>query len=229
MANREPTSRWRLFQTPACPMLAGSLPLVRRSIEKVDRREGIPMSPMPASPGTQPEKSARIPGVKHLIAVASGKGGVGKTTVAVNLAIALADLGWAPRVGLLDADAGTAPTCRSPCLAPSMQPASVERAGKSCPTSTACAPDFDGVVDAGRQADDLAAWVTHAAQRHAAVLAQRSVGAAGLPRCGLAAGHGRRATQPDPDRVRHWRRPGHHALGRGPRRRPARPPRCSAR
>src|SRR5215472_4307977 len=43
-----------------------------------------------------------IEGVKHLIAVGSGKGGVGKTTVSVNLAVALASLGH--KAGLMDAD-----------------------------------------------------------------------------------------------------------------------------
>ena len=45
---------------------------------------------------------AAIPGVKHVIAVASGKGGVGKSTIAVNLAASLQLSG--ARVGLLDAD-----------------------------------------------------------------------------------------------------------------------------
>src|SRR6202142_2255902 len=56
----------------------------------------------PAAPGAGMEKKPTIEGVKNLVAVASGKGGVGKTTVAVNLAIALKTLG--ATVGLLDAD-----------------------------------------------------------------------------------------------------------------------------
>src|SRR5215469_16212981 len=55
----------------------------------------------PNQPGQSPPKLP-ISGVKNLIAVGSGKGGVGKTTVAVNLAVAMASLGH--RVGLLDAD-----------------------------------------------------------------------------------------------------------------------------
>ncbi|HVB58200.1 MAG TPA: Mrp/NBP35 family ATP-binding protein [Candidatus Acidoferrales bacterium] len=57
--------------------------------------------PPGAPPGPAAAKSP-IEGVKNLIAVASGKGGVGKTTVAVNLSIALKNLG--ATVGLLDAD-----------------------------------------------------------------------------------------------------------------------------
>lgn len=53
-------------------------------------------------PGTRPAGPQPIPGVNAIIAVGSGKGGVGKTTISVNLAVTLAKLGY--KVGLLDAD-----------------------------------------------------------------------------------------------------------------------------
>jgi ATP-binding protein involved in chromosome partitioning len=90
--------------TPACP----SREVISRSIQSaVGKLPGVSAVEVKFGPprvvGRQPhQQNARLPGVKNIIAVAAGKGGVGKSTVATNLAAALALDG--ARVGILDAD-----------------------------------------------------------------------------------------------------------------------------
>lgn len=92
-----------VLTTPACPLKE----LIRNSCIEAVKREGgsdlqVKVSLVSQVNTIRQGTQTVLPGVKNIIAVASGKGGVGKSTIAANLAISLARDG--ARTGLLDAD-----------------------------------------------------------------------------------------------------------------------------
>ncbi len=80
-----------------------------------------------ASPRAGPEK---LPGIRHIVAIGSGKGGVGKSTVSVNLALTLQQLGG--RIGLVDADV-LGPSIPGMLGIPTGQPPATTPDGKAIP------------------------------------------------------------------------------------------------
>ena len=208
--------------TPACPL--------KDEIEGNTRSvlAGIGVSDVQITWGAMVRRAAPrqaeqlVPGVKNIIAVASGKGGVGKSTVSVNLAVALAQAG--ATVGLLDGDI-TGPNIPlmmgiegQPKASANNKITPLERYGVKTISIQFFVPEGQPIV-----------WRGPARRRgDPAVPARRRLGRARLPRHRPAARHVRRAADAGPGRPDQRRGPRHDAPGGLARATSRRRSRCSS-
>lgn len=117
-----------VLTTPACPLKEL---IKQRCIEAIQRDLGTGFEiiiNMTSNVTSNANKSIMLPGVKNIIAISSGKGGVGKSTVTANLAMALKKAG--AKVGILDADI-SGPSIPIMFGAEDMQPLVAPRDGKN--------------------------------------------------------------------------------------------------
>jgi ATP-binding protein involved in chromosome partitioning len=91
-----------VLTTPACPLKELIASDCVKAIKKLNGVANVQVNFESSTTTIRADKSSVLPGVKNIIAVVSGKGGVGKSTVSANLALALAQGG--ATVGLMDAD-----------------------------------------------------------------------------------------------------------------------------
>ena len=106
VSTRDPAARERMKRDAETAIRAAAIAAGERlkqvDIDFADAAAGRPPAPDGGAPAKPRQPGGALPGVRHIIAVGAGKGGVGKSTIALNLAAALSRAGHA--VGLLDGD-----------------------------------------------------------------------------------------------------------------------------
>ena len=173
--------------TPACPVRDQLVAQARAAVMALGVAD-VEVRLVAPAPARAPGRSL-IPQVKYTIAVASGKGGVGKSTVAANLAVALQ-----PRGRQSGPDGYR--RLRAQRAHPDGRKRSAVRGGgqNRAPRRVRRQDHVHGVFPAQGRSRHLAR--PHAAQDHPAISRRRALGRTRLPHHGYAAGHGRHPVEP---------------------------------
>ncbi len=203
--------------TPACPVKDQMRDQARAAVMQVPGVSGVDVQMSARVREAVGSDGARqsVPGVKNVIAVGAGKGGVGKTTVAVNLAIALAKCG--SKVGIIDADiyGPNVPIMlgmKTQLTTDGKKIVPAEKYGLQ-------------VISMGFLTGDDAPIIWRGPMLHGALqqfFREVRVDESRLPRHRSAAGHRRRGAQPQPDRAGRRRDRRDDAAAGVARRQPAR-------